>query len=275
MGRCKYCGKEAGFLRSEHKECKSRYENGKIEISQIVEEAIYSSNDFQSLKANIDKSANDCFIKHEELEFLCTSAFDNAVARFLDDGILTTVEEEKLSRFQGQLNLSQEVLDKNGFYLKVVRAAILRDLTEGIIPDSRIAIDGHLPFMLHKDEKLLWIFQGVKFYEQRTNTQYQGGYAGVSLRVAKGVYYRTGGFKGNPAKTDEMKYIDTGIFGLTNKHVYFASSTKNIRIPLAKIITINPYEDAVGLQKDGTTARPQVFKNIDGWFVFNAISNLL
>ncbi|MDT9170761.1 hypothetical protein, partial [Escherichia coli] len=74
-------------------------------------------------------------------------------------------------------------------------------------------------------------------------------------------------------KTDEMKYIDTGIFGLTNKHVYFASSLKNIRIPLAKIITINPYEDAVGLQKDGTSARPQVFKNIDGWFVYNAISN--
>lgn len=275
MGKCKYCEKDAGLLRSEHKECKSRYDNGKIEIAQIIEEAIYSSDDFQSLKATIGKSANDCFIKHEELELLCTSAFDNAVARFLDDGILSTAEEEKLSRFQEQLNLTQEVLDKHGFYLKVVRAAILRDLTEGIIPDSRITIDGHLPFMLQKGEKLLWMFQGVKFYEQRTNTQYQGGYSGVSIRVAKGLYYRTGGFKGHPVKTDEMKYIDTGIFGLTNKHVYFASSVKNIRIPLAKIITINPYENAVGIQKDGTTARPQVFKNIDGWFVYNAISNLL
>ena len=111
-------------------------------------------------------------------------------------------------------------------------------------------------------------------YEQRTRTQYQGGYSGVSVRIAKGVYYRTGGFKGHPVKIEEMKYIGTGIFAITNKHVYFASSSKSFRIQFGKIITMDPYEDGIGLQKDGATAKPQVFKNIDGWFTYNVISNL-
>jgi hypothetical protein len=275
MGKCKYCEKDAGLLRSEHKECKSKYENGRLEIALILGDAISSTSDFQLVKTNIDKLALDSFIKTEGLELLYTSAFDSAVAGFLDDGILSDAEEGQLVKFQEQFSLSQDVLDKNGSFLKVVRAGILRDLTEGIVPDSRITPDGHMPFMLQKDEKLIWIFQGVNYYEQKTRTQYQGRYSGVSLRVAKGVYYRTGGFRGHTVKIEEMKYIDTGIFGLTNKHVYFASSTKNLRVPLATIITMDPYEDGIGLQKDGTTAKPQVFKNIDGWFVYNAISNLI
>jgi hypothetical protein len=275
MGKCKSCEKDAGLLRSEHKECKSKYENGRLEIALILGDAISSTSDFQLVKTNIDKLALDSFIKTEGLELLYTSAFDSAVAGFLDDGILSDAEEGQLVKFQEQFSLSQDVLDKNGSFLKVVRAGILRDLTEGIVPDSRITPDGHMPFMLQKDEKLIWIFQGVNYYEQKTRTQYQGRYSGVSLRVAKGVYYRTGGFRGHTVKIEEMKYIDTGIFGLTNKHVYFASSTKNLRVPLATIITMDPYEDGIGLQKDGTTAKPQVFKNIDGWFVYNAISNLI
>jgi hypothetical protein len=37
---------------------------------------------------------------------------------------------------------------------------------------------------------------------------------------------------------------------------------------------MDPYEDGIGLQKDGATAKPLIFKNIDGWFTYNAISNL-
>lgn len=38
-------------------------------------------------------------------------------------------------------------------------------------------------------------------------TIYQGKTQGVSVRIAKGLYYRTGSFKGNPVKIEEMKYI--------------------------------------------------------------------
>ena len=274
MGKCKYCGQKAGFLSSKHKDCESKNKFGKVEITRLIQDAIVNTNDFQKLKIEIDKIALDSYIKPDDFNSLYTSGFDNAVEKFLEDGILSADEEEKVGDFREQLNLTQDTLDMNGSLQKVVKASVLRDLTEGNIPEPKINVQGHIPFNFQKTEKLIWIFQGVEFYEQRTRTQYQGGYSGVSIRVAKGVYYRTGAFKGNPVKIEEMKYVDTGLFGLTDKHVYFASSSKNFRIQLSKIITMDPYEDGIGLQKDGATAKPQIFKNIDGWFTYNAISNL-
>ena len=153
-------------------------------------------------------------------------------------------------------------------------SSILRDLTEGKIPEQRIKIDGQLPFLFQKSESLIWVFTNVEFYEQRTRTEYRGGSQGVSVRVAKGVYYRTSSFKGRPVQISEMKYIGTGILALTTKHIYFGSPEKKIKIPINKLVSIEPYEDGIGLQKDGVTAKPQIFKNIDGWFAHNAISNL-
>lgn len=274
MGRCKYCGQKAGFLSNKHKDCEIKYNDGKSEIIKMIEDTIISSNDYNKIKTDIVRTSNDSFIKEEELDSIYTSAFDNTVEHFLEDGILSEEEENKLTQFTNSLGLSQENLDRNGSFQKVVKSSILRELTEGNIPDPRLEVQGHIPFNFQKSEKMIWMFNGVEFYEQTTRTQYQGGYSGVSIRVAKGVYYRTGGFKGNPVKVSEMKYIGTGLFALTNKHVYFSSPTKNFRVQLSKIITMDPYEDGIGLQKEGVTAKPQVFKNLDGWFVYNGISNL-
>jgi hypothetical protein len=34
------------------------------------------------------------------------------------------------------------------------------------------------------------------------------------------------------------------------------------------------YSDGIGLQKDGVSAKPQIFKGLDKWFTYNVISNL-
>ena len=72
-----------------------------------------------------------------------------------------------------------------------------------------------------------------------TRTHYQGGYSGVSVKVAKGVYYRTGGFKGHPVKTSEMILKDGGILGITNKHIYF-SGTKSFFSNAEKMRKMDP-----------------------------------
>ena len=274
MGKCKYCGQAAGFLRSKHKDCEQKHSAGKNKISKLLENAFASETDFASIKSDIEKIAKENFIKRPQLETLFADIFDHTIANFLEDGIFSEAEEAKIEQYIKQFSLSQALLDKNQSFQKMVRASVLRDLTEGNIPDPKIQINGHLPFNFQKTEKLIWFFQDVQFYEQRTRTQYRGGYSGVSIKVAKGVYYRTGGFTGNPVKIEEMNYIATGLMALTNKHVYFASPVKNLRLPLNKIITMDPYEDGIGLQKDGVRAKPQVFKNLDGWFIYNAISNL-
>ncbi len=73
--------------------------------------------------------------------------------------------------------------------------ATLRDIFNGEIK-SRQSVEGQLPFNLQKDEILVWAFKNVILGEMRVQRSCEGGYQGLSLRVASGVYYRTGGFQG-------------------------------------------------------------------------------
>jgi hypothetical protein len=274
MGICKYCGESAGFLKSKHNECETKHQSGLVTLQNKISDTIQKGGDFNFLDKEIDFIKKESFITDNERLSCFVKAFDHTVDIYLDDRILTKEEEELSSRLLDYYNFEKSFLNKNGSYEKLIKASLLRDLNEGKTPTSRINIEGKLPFLLQKSEILIWIFQNVTFYEQRTKTHYEGRSAGVSFRIAKGVYYRTGAFRGNPVQTSEMRSIGTGIFAISNKNIYFSSSSKSLKIPINKIITINPYEDGIGIQKDGTSAKAQIFKDLDGWFAYNLISTL-
>ena len=274
MGICKFCGKKAGLFSSVHEECKTANINGKQAAIDTVSKALLTMNDFSSLNTEINYIAETSYITEEEIKYLYCLGFDKAVDSFLDDGIISPEEEEKLEKFQKQLNLGQDVLNLNGAYNRIVQSEILKDVLDGRIPKSKVTIVGTLPFLIQNDESIIWLFQNVEFQEQRTKTTYQGISQGVSIKIAKGLYYRTGGFKGNPVSTEQMTILGNGMLALTNRNLYFASPTKNLKTPYNKLISITPYSDGIGLQKDGASSKPQIFKGIDGWFTYNLISNL-
>ena len=71
-----------------------------------------------------------------------------------------------------------------------------------------------------------------------------------------------------------MVGVDSGILAVTDKHIHFHGPLKSFRIPYGKIISFEPYEDGIGLQRDGSTAKPQILVTGDGWFSYNMIRNL-
>lgn len=273
MGNCIYCGKPAGFLKKSHKECKLRYEKGKNEIISLVGKVGSAGGDLKQLEASLTQVASRANIDPSTTRSLVVTGWERAVDAAFDDGILTEDEENALSELKDYFSLSQQELDRNGAFTKIVKGAILRDILDGKIPE-RVHIDGNLPFNLQKTEKIVWVFQGVDYYEQKTRTRYVGGSQGVSIRIAKGVYYRTGGFKGERVQTSETVHADTGLLGVTNKHIYFAGTAKRFRIKYNKIVAFEPYSDGIGIQRDAQTAKPQTFVTGDGWFTYNLITNL-
>ncbi len=273
MGQCKFCGEKAGFLRSAHKECKKTNELGKNNIISLVASKGSISSDLKALELKIEKEASESFINKAEMESLLVKGYEQAVDNAFDDGVLSEDEENALNDLLEHFSLSQTQVDNAGKYTKVVKGAILRDIFDGEIPE-RIKIEGNLPFNLQKTEKIVWVFQDVKYYEQKTRTQYVGGSQGVSLRIAKGVYYRTGAFKGERVQTSETIHADTGLLGVTNKHIYFAGENKRFRINYAKIVAFDPFSDGIGVMRDAATAKPQSFVTQDGWFTYNLITNL-
>lgn len=271
---CKFCGQPAGFLRSVHKECELAHSNALISIPNEISKSITSTSDFSNLSNEVAAIAKTGFINQTELNELYTLGFDKAVETFLDDGIISKEEEEKISNYKKYFDLDQNLLNKNGSFEKVAKGLILNDISQGKLPENRLNISGNSPFLLDKGETLIWIFQTVEFYEQRSKTTFEGKSQGISIKIAKGVYYRTGQFKGNPVTTTQMTLIANGMFALTNKNIYFASASKSFKIPYAKLISMTQYSDGIGLQKDGASSKPQIFKGLDGWFTYNIISNL-
>lgn len=201
-------------------------------------------------------------------------SIDNVVERFLDEGLLSVEKEERLSDFFDYFDLTQGELNQNGGYEKIVQSTILREVLEGEVPQKIKLGTQVLPFALNKNEKLIWISSNVNYYEKIVKSNYVGGSSGLSMKIANGLYYRASNFKGQRVETESLKYYDSGILGFTDKHIYFYSVSKSFRIPYRKIVILLPYENAIKLQKDGVTAKPQILEGISGWFAYNLIINL-
>ena len=208
-----------------------------------------------------------------EANGLLIRAWETAVQGALEDGLLSLDEETSLARYADYFSLAQQDLDRNGVQTSLVQAAVLRDVTQGIIP-KRQRVNGAVPFNLMKSEQLVWVIQGVDYLETVVRRERRGSSQGLSIRVARGLYYRPSTFRSRPIEWEETVHADTGMLGLTTKHIYFAGSRKRFRVRYDKIVAFEPFSDGFGIMRDAQTARPQTFRTGDGWFAYNLAANL-
>ncbi len=272
MGICTYCGQSAGFLRSKHKECVEKYHKGWADMTELARNAVIGKVDLDTIETKLSDIAKNHYVSGDKIRLALTNGWENAVDVYLEDGILNTEEESKLTSFAERFSFGQSDLDSKGKYTGVVKSGVIRDLTEGKIP-KRINISGQLPFNLQKTESLIWVFPSVSYYEDKTRRGFVGSTQGVSVRIAKGVYYRVGAFKGHPVETTERVHIGNGLLGVTNKQIYFVGGLKSLRVKYDKIISYIPFDDGIGIHRDASSAKPQVFVTGDGWFTYNLIMN--
>jgi hypothetical protein len=163
-------------------------------------------------------------------------------------------------------------MDSRGGKTRLLKAAILRDLVNGITPRRVQVSDLHV--LLGKDESVIWAFNDVEFFELKTRRTYHGRSNGVSIRIAKGVYYRTSSFKGYPVETQGNELIGKGSLVITNKNVFLIMPGKTIKIGVGKLTSLTPYSDGIGLQRDTVRASSFTCVGLDGWFAYNVVSNL-
>jgi len=273
MGNCKFCGKPAGFLDSEHTECEQLHENSKKQIVAEISQALSPSGSLDALQSRLTEIAQDGYISENERQTLLVQGWTDAVNRYLEDGVLDESEETRLVEFKNRFSLAEADLDANGAFTRIVKAGVIRDVLNGVIP-RRMKLDANLPINLQKDEEVVWVFPGCEYLEDKTRRQYVGGSQGVSVRIMKGLYYRVGGFAGQPVDRTERVHIDTGMVVVTNQHIYFAGPSKALRLPYAKIVSFQPFSDGIGIIRDASNAKPQIFVTGDGWFTYNLVTNL-
>ena len=276
MRKCKYCKKPVGFLgffTGYHRECKKKYEKAWQDMVEISKESVLGLHPLENLMEKLKQIAQQGFVEPERIREALIRGWEETAWHFLNDGGLDKEEEKKLVEFMNFFNLSQEELDKRGLYTKVVKGGVLRDLMEGKLP-NRYKVEVTLPLNFKKGETIVWLFNDVDYFETKKVRKYVGGSHGMSIRIAKGVYYRVGGFRGRPVEERKVHHVDKGMMAITNKHVYFHGSVKSFRIPYSKIVSFVPYSDGVGIYRDVSNAELQIFKTEDGWFTYNLLVNL-
>jgi len=146
---------------------------------------------------------------------------------------------------------------------KTLRENTLELFRKGKIPH----IDNPLTSIgvaLKQDEYLCWL-EKSNLYEPRSERTYAGGSRGVSFRVAKGVSFRAGGFRGHSESHEAIKLIDTGNLILTNKRLIFIGQKRNANIEIKRILNTTFYKDSFKIDLE-SRQRPQLFSVSDSEF---------
>ena len=199
---------------------------------------------------------------------LLADAWQEALEGVLEDGVLSLDEEATLVRYLRHFDLSEDV-----DLTDMVKAATIREAAEGLVP-QRQEIAGRMPFNLMKSEQMVWLMEDVDYHEVVTRRERRGTSHGLSIRVAKGLYYRPGMFRSQFHEWEETLHVDTGLLGMTTKHIYFHGNRKRFRIRYDRIVSFDPYSDGFGVMRDAQTAKLQSFRTGDGWFAYNLVMNL-
>ena len=169
--------------------------------------------------------------------------YEDRLSNIVSTGTISEKDETELHEFMLSLRITES--DVEHTKSKVQRIKNLTSLRLRELP----IIETYGDMILKKNE-LCHYSVGSSLIEERSKTRYVGGSQGVSVRIVKGVYYRTGQFKGERVVDTFKQVTDNGTLFITNQRVCFVGRTKSITYPINKIISFNIYSDAVQIIKE-------------------------
>lgn len=241
----------------------------KTATKKLILEGIEDGNESNETVQKAYKIANE---HNVDLKDWAIHIIENKINEYLEDNLIDIDEEGKVKKCMELLDLTPTDFIGNDTYNMLIQSILLRDLKEG--KDIRGRVDvGSIPILLGKSEYVVWAYDNINAYEEKTGKRYEGGSQGVSIRICKGVYYRVGQSKGHAVDYTYTNPIGSGILAITNKNIIF-SGAKAIKFPINKIISFNAYSDGIELQKEGVRAKPTTFTGLNPWFISNVLPYL-
>lgn len=241
-------------------------------IPAALKKEIEKGNLDKNVIARIKNDAKRVGLDDAILELTIEEEFEARLDNILEDGIIDDEEEISLSNFIKETGFNpNEGTSSIDTYHKFIQALILKDFSkEG--ESHRLDLT-QSSILLGKGEYPIWAYNGIEAYQDKTGKKYVGGNSGVSFKICKGVYYRTGASKGHSVDYDYTESIGRGSLVITNKAIYFVGA-KTIKLIISKIVTLEPYSDGIKIQKEGVRNNSFTFVGFDSWFMMNLLPML-
>lgn len=237
-----------------------------------------TSGDDEALAA-LDALFQQSGLGEADQQELAVEVWHTVVPTLIEDGLLTQADDEALERYLEHFGLPQEDLERGGTVRLYSHASTLRRSIDGDfldLSDAAARLGHRIPFNLLKSETLVWLVQNTHYSTIDAMREFRGSSHGLSIRIASGLYYRPSAFSGRSITSEKTTHVDTGMLGITTKHLYFHGPAKRFRVRYDKIVSFEPYSDGLGFMRDNLRAKPETFTvgEDDGWFLYNLVANL-
>jgi len=213
---------------------------------RIFDEALYNSKLGKYNEEYVDKLKKDIRLPNEiadKISYACRQNYLlSQFAIIRKDEKISPDDWNEFNEIAKNLNIT---LDSDSVSnAKIERMKLNWLIENGELPVKQVSIN--LPATEH-----CYYYANIEWLETRRVTK-RVNYSGASYRmkIAKGLYYRVGSISPQRITSDELQVIDKGTVYVTNKRILFTGAVKNTNIPLSKILSITPYSDGVGIEKD-------------------------
>lgn len=193
-----------------------------------------------------------------------------AVTVAVQDNVLSEKDERNIAELFRINNMDINALpDETKKQLR--KALLCKYLLNGVVK-VMVPQNGY-PVTLQKKEIVIWYWTDINISVMKTQRTYHGGSSGISVRIAKGIYYRTGGSRGHAVYENVLQNMGKGYAIVTNRYLYYCADNMTKRIALKNIIAVNAYKNSVQIDIDGSRGKPIVLESDDPQFMAICIVN--
>ncbi len=247
-----------------------------MKIPEFFERFLGSTMTTERFHDLIVEIANQENVQEPELRKLVLNGITRLIAHVQEQRVLTSDEINRIIELDDLFCLKPEELTVAEIPQKLMMHLQLNALDEGTIAAHSNPMNAETSVVLQKDESIIWVL-GVGYNEIKDHTRYVGGSQGLSIRLIKGLYYRTGAFAGHKI-TEQGIEFHLGDLTITNKVMFFVdfAGTTIVRIDIPKIVAMESYADGFKVVMGGAKPKPFTFMADvqDIWFASNVISRI-
>jgi len=302
VATCRFCSKEAGFLKSEHQECAAKHNAGLSKLYPLAWDALLhlekslaslphttpprarlddeqtyavATTTLEPVNKQLEEVRSSSFCSQEEKTAALIASWRQGLEWFTSEKYLSPSESASLLGYATFFKIPLATLKETGDLGAFSVYSNVSEIQRGGTPDPWPKA---LPFIFEKGETPFWHGLNIVLAENRTIRSYGGGSGGFSIRVAPGLYTRVGAFRGHPIDVTSVQGVDIGEMVLTDRQIYFSGPKVTLKIRYGSIVALEAFEDGIGVRTEGGPAKifgvgEQLKRpGLIGWYLHSVIS---
>ncbi len=214
-------------------------------------------------------------LSHEDRRELLLQAWEAAVARQLGDVGIDLDRQAALLGYATHFDLDDGELDHNGMLRQFVQGAAIAESAAGLVPKRmRFPEDAPASALLRRSEQLVWLSDDVECCLGQLPPEPSPAITGVAMPGRDLPYYPPQSFVDRHAPVQGWETVARGQLAVASEHLHFRGSGPTIRLAYGSVVHWEPYHDGIGVVPRPQPNRLLVFRNGDGWFIYNLARNL-